>query len=326
MNSKLGNILLGLAALLLASKAAAEPRQLLRGIAHQALFSVDFDGKQGVAVGAGGQIMASADAGQSWQPQKSPSPLSLLGVAVKGPRAIAVGQMGLLLVRDGQGPWRQLPSQTSERLMAVDMNARGLAVAVGSFGTVLRSADGGASWVKANPDWGPMFAADTATLGDDFHPHLYGVKVGEDGSVVMAGELSIVMRSAYAGEDWRLSFRGANAEGRADPSLFGLDIRGDGVGYAVGQSGLVLKTQDAGASWQPIHSGSNAILLSVKAGADRRVLITGMREMLQSENDGLSWRRLGGADLSTAWYSAIATPANAVLVVGQGGSILSVPD
>ncbi|WP_428313335.1 WD40/YVTN/BNR-like repeat-containing protein [Hydrocarboniphaga sp.] len=303
----------------------AEPIELLRGIPHQALFDVAFDGSHGIAVGAGGEIVVSQDAGQSWAPQKSPSQLSLLGVATRGARTIAVGQMGMILVKNGNADWQAIKTDTTERLMAVDLNAQGLAVVVGTFGTVLKSTDGGQSWHNAAPDWSTMFTAESATLGDAFHPHLYGVKVGDDGKVTIAGELSLIMTSK-AGAPWQLAHRGAVNDGRVDPSIFGLDIRDDGVGFAVGQSGMILKTVNGGASWLPQPGGGTAILLGVESGADHRVLITGMREMLASDNDGASWRQVVGGDIATAWYSAAVRPAGSdrILVAGQSGKIISV--
>ncbi|HSW12116.1 MAG TPA: YCF48-related protein [Solimonas sp.] len=305
---------------------ASEPTPVLKGITHQALFDLSFDGGNGVAVGAGGQIVVSRDSGKSWTPEKSPSPLSLLGVARRGSRVVAVGQMGLVLLRDSAGQWKQVKTATTERLMAIDMNSRGQAVAVGSFGTVLRSGDGGASWTAAKPDWASMFAADSATLGDNFQPHLYAVDVAENGSVVIAGELSTILRSADGAATWDVISRGISSQERVDPSLFGMDIREDGVGFAVGQSGVLLKTTDAGLSWSALTSGTRAILLGIDSGTDGQVLVTGMREMLRSRDDGASWQHVKGSNISTAWYSAAVRPAGSstVLAAGQQGTILAI--
>lgn len=328
MRIAIPSVVLALALLLLApaAPAATGPKEVLRGIPHQALFGLAFDGARGYAVGAGGQIMTTADAGKSWAPEKSPSALSLLGVGTRAGRAIAVGQMGLVLVRKEQGEWQPVKTEVTERLMAVDMNSQGLAVAVGSFGTVLKSTDGGASWSNAAPDWAPLFAADSALLGDSFHPHLYGVQVRESGEIVIAGELSLVMSSTNEGRDWRLVNRGVLDGGKIDPSIFGLRIREDGVGYAVGQAGLVLKTIDGGQTWRRLPRVTQAILLGVETTSDGQVLVTGMREMMRSRDDGASWRRIQGGDLATAWYSAAIRPegGTGIVVVGHSGKILSV--
>ena len=307
-----------------AAVSAAAPVELRRGIPHEALFGIDLLRGKGFAVGAGGQILVTADDGKSWAPEKAPSPMSLQDVATNGSRSIAVGQMGTILVRDGSPQWKAVKSGTQERLMAVDVNLRGDAVAVGSFGTVLRSEDGGASWRSVAPDWTAMFSQDSAVLGDSFAPHLYGVKVRDDGTAIIAGELSLVLVSKSASEPWILSHRGAVSEGRVDPSLFGLDIRDDGLGFAVGQSGRILKTTDGGLSWSVEASGSEAILLDVLVGEGQQVLVTGMREMLSSADGGSHWSHVRGGNIATAWYSSVARRGGEFVVVGQAGTILSV--
>ncbi|AXQ31069.1 hypothetical protein D0B54_21355 [Solimonas sp. K1W22B-7] len=304
---------------------AAEPAELRRGIAHEALFGIDMLGSKGIAVGAGGQILATADGGKTWSAEKAPAPLSLQDVATNGSRSIAVGQMGSILVREGASAWKAVKSGSEERLMSVDINLRGVAVAVGSFGTVLRSEDGGASWRNVAPDWASMFAADSAVLGDSFAPHMYGVKVLDNGTAIIAGELSLVLVSTSAEEPWMLTNRGSVAEGKVDPSLFGLDIRDDGLGLAVGQSGRILRTTDGGMNWSPVASGTQAILLDVLMGDSQKVIVTGMREMLSSSDGGERWSHVRGGNIATAWYSAAARRSGDFLVVGQAGTILSVP-
>lgn len=318
-------------ALSLAARAVAlgVPENVARGIPHQALYAAAFDGARGVAVGAYGEILATADGGARWTQEKSPSELSLLGVVTQDGRSIAVGQMGLVLVQDHAGSdWRQVKVETAERLLAVDMNRKGLAFAVGSFGTVLKSSDGGASWSAAAPDWGPMFAAENATLGEAFHPHLYTVRVDEQGRVIIAGELSFILASEDAGAHWRAVHSGVSTDAHIDPSIFGLALRADGVGFAVGQTGAAYKTTDNGKSWSTLATGTDVNLLGVETRNADEVLFTGMREMLQSRDDGATWQRVEGADLDSAWYAAAVQPAPdaAVIVVGQSGQILSIPD
>ncbi len=103
--------------------AAAEPAVLHQGIAHDALYDVCFDARGAVAVGAAGVVLASSDAGASWQPQaQEATSLALLGVACADERRLAVGQTGIVLIDDGKG-WRKVESGTEQRLLAVAMNA-----------------------------------------------------------------------------------------------------------------------------------------------------------------------------------------------------------
>ena len=308
--------------------AAAPPTVLIHGIPHQALFDLAFDGAQGIAVGAGGQILRSGDAGKTWTAERSPITLGLLGVALRGGHSIAVGQTGSVLVRNGAEPWREVKVDNAERLLSVDLNASGLAVAVGSFGTVLKSTDYGETWTSIAPDWPRYFVAEKDTLGEGFSPHVYGVSVSDSGRVLIVGELSMILARAPGGSAWTLVHRGTLVDGRPDPSLFNIKLRGDGSGFAVGQAGAVLRTRDDGASWTRLDSGSPAILLGIEAGGSGHVLVTGIREVIVSDNDGDSWTPIHAPDIKSGWYSAVAKPAGApyALAVGHAGTILSIPD
>lgn len=303
--------------------ASVVPQDVVSGIPHQALFSVDFDGRNAVAVGAGGEILASADGGKSWQPETAPSRLSLLGVTVQGSQRIAVGIMGQILRKDGSSAWKAVDSGTQERLFAVSMNASGQAVAVGSFGTLLVSEDAGRSWSARSPDWNSYFQGFAETLGDGFSPHLYAVRVDEAGHILVAGEMNTILRSDDQGRSWTLLHRGdLSPDGRA--SIFAMDIGADGEGYAVGQLGLVLKTRDGGASWARVAADTKANLLGVAVGRSGKVTVTAMRELLLSSDGGASWQKVGTLDVKTGWYAAAATAPDSgeAYAVGHSGRII----
>jgi photosystem II stability/assembly factor-like uncharacterized protein len=285
---------------------------LMQGTVHQALFGVAFDGDHGVAVGAMGELLDSTDGGRKWSAlPKAPTPLSLLGVGVLGDRRIAVGQEGLILLSEAGGPWTQVDGGTKERMMAVAMNAQGLAVAVGAFGNVTVSADGGKTWAKSEIDW-------TKFMTEPVEPHLYDVIVGDTGVVTIAGEYGLILRSPDGGHNWV-------AVNHGDASLFDLELRADGVGYAVGQEGTVLTTTDGGNVWKPLTTNSKSLLLGVWSAADGHVLIAGMREVLESRDGGQSWKTRTDGDFATAWYSGVAAPASGGLVlVGHSGRIVRI--
>ena len=158
--------LLAVTASLSANAAIAPTEALVTGVAHDALFTINFDGAAGIAGGAPGRVLNTADGGKTWSPDKTfPSPLAVLGADVNGERAIAVGQMGTVFVREGKAAWKKIDSGSAERLMNVSLNSKGLAVAVGSFGTVIKSSDGGNTWSAIPPDWKPYLTADQADQG-----------------------------------------------------------------------------------------------------------------------------------------------------------------
>ncbi len=286
-----------------------------QGVAHDALFAIAFDGANGIAAGAPGKIMSSKDSGESWTAdEKFPTPLAMLGVDIKGERAIAVGQMGAICVRTTRSGWTKVASGSTERLMNVAFNRRGLAVAVGAFGTVLKSSDYGNSWTPVMVDFKPFLGADQVDQG--IQPHFSAVSVGDDGVITIAGEFSLILRSADAGASWTALHKG-------EPAIFALELRADGVGYAVGQDGLILRSSDGGANWAQMSNASKANLLGVRSAGSRAVA-SAMHDMLTSTDDGHTWKNLTAPDVQAGWYSGVGVTGNRFMTVGFTGRIVQV--
>jgi photosystem II stability/assembly factor-like uncharacterized protein len=290
---------------------------LTQGTAHDALFAVAFDGNNGIATGAPGRVLNSSDGGKTWINDKSfPVPLALLGADLKGGKAVVVGQMGLAYTRDEKGAWKKSDTGTTERLMNVSLNTHGLAVAVGSFGTVLKSTDAGASWASVAPDWNTY--ADEEQKAQGIQPHMSAVNVAEDGTITIAGEFSLILRSNDGGASWKQLNKGA-------ASIFALELRGDNVGYAVGQDGTILRSSDGGASWTAaIASGAGKPILLGVHSSGSTVVVAGMHDMLISKDDGKTWDHVVNEDVSTAWYSGVAASSGGIVAVGHGGRIIHV--
>lgn len=291
---------------------AATAKAVVEGTVHDALFAVSFDGSNGLAAGAPGSILETTDSGQKWTPVKDvPTRLALLGVALKGEHAIAVGQQGLVLYRSS-GEWKKVESGSGERLLSVSVNSKGAAVAAGAFGTVLASNDGGASWTSIKPVWDQY--ADPGT-----EPHMYAASIDEKGAITIAGEFSLILRREAGSSEWKSLNKG-------DASLFALFIGDKGTGYAVGQDGTVLRSEGNGSTWTKLDAGTGAILLGVHATQDGKVVVTGMREMRYSGDNGQTWSGVTGGGVNTLWYQGIGQPegSTAALAVGQAGRILRI--
>lgn len=304
--------LLGLALPLGTVEAGARYERLQIGTAHRALFAVDFDGREAYAVGNRGRILHSADGGASWAPEPVDSALAFLAVSARGGRSLAVGQMGQAARRGADGRWQAVDTGSGERLMGVALDRDGIAIAVGSFGELLRSDDAGEHWQDVALDWPSLMQA-----GID--PHLYAVQSTAAGRFVVAGEAGLLMLSEDGGRSWRKLHEG-------DASLFALHIRRDGVGFAVGQSGLVLRTADGGEHWERVEVDSEANLLGVHANRNGQVLAVGMREMLQSADHGRQFAAVRDGDVVRVWFSGVGAPEGAedAFAVGQTERIVRV--
>lgn len=298
--------------LLLPPGADAEPAQIHRGTMHDALYGMCLDGQRGIAVGAGGLILESSDGGLNWAPGRSFTESALLDVSCGAGPSLIVAQQGGIYRWD-DGAYQAVDSGTDARLLGVASNSAGLAVAVGSFGAILRSQNGGLNWEPVTVDW-------EAILNDVLEPHLYAVEISRSGAITIVGEFELVMRSLDGGETWETAHTG-------EASLFGLGINDDGSGFAVGQDGRVLRTRDGGASWAAVPTPTGSILLNVWSAAGE-VLVSGIRTLLRSSDGGNSWVLEEGGDINVGWYQGLVvmpgtdTPAAAALLAGHQGSII----
>lgn len=293
---------------------AATFKQIRHGTPHDALYDVAFEGERGIAVGAFGNVLVTADGGATWQVQPFPMKhLALMAVAMREGKCIAVGQTGLVYAAADCKTWKAAPSMTKSRLLAVDVTRQGLAYAVGAFGTILKSTDWGQSWAVQTVDW--------STLTDDgAEPHLYDIHVAEDGSVTAVGEFELVLRSSD-GQQWKALHKG-------ERSLFGLSVVDGGKKmYASGQSGALLSSADGGATWVSHKTGTGAILTGVHATPKGEVLASGINAVVLSRDGGASWSPLNSKLVRNAWYQALAASEGPggkrrVVAVGAGGTIL----
>lgn len=294
---------------------------------HDRLFSVMFDGDKGLAVGETGLIKVTADGGKTWARQEPPTTLALIDVASNGTRTIAVGQMGLILVREGEGAWRKVESGTTRRLLQVDINKDGLAFIVGAFGTLLKSTDGGETWTDVAPNWAGIYDSgqgDTAVLRDE--PTNYIVDVLDNGGTIIGGEYGQLMYSPDGGICWEIAYRHPSVSGENAPTLFAMSIRADGTGYAVGQSGMALRTNNNGLSWSLLQTPVDVSLFGVESSPDGQVVAIGQRVALRSADGGQSWAPINALDLSLNWYTGISrsasAPAGEFISVGHGGRVI----
>tara|TARA_R110000772_G_scaffold213576_1_gene324128 strand:- start:21314 stop:22324 length:1011 start_codon:yes stop_codon:yes gene_type:complete len=310
---------------------ASELDESLNAVVSQAtptdrLFSVDFNKDSGVAVGEAGLIMRTSDAGKTWTKEASPTTLGLISVAHSGDREIAVGQMGVAIIRFGSSEWKLADTGSDMRLLNVDINSRGLAVATGAFGTLLRSKDGGESWESIAPDWAKLYdsgAGDAAVVRDE--PTNYIVKVLEDNRIIVGGEYGQLNVSDDGGDSWSVLYRHPEVDGDIAATLFDLKLSGN-TGYAVGQAGLVIRTDDAGLTWRPLSTPTKGSFFAVTNIDSEKVFAVGQRVAMKSNNGGASWTIFEPIDLSLNWYSGLAhaeSSEGGVVAVGHSARILS---
>lgn len=314
-----------------APHAAAEEKEtnlvndIITGIPHSAYFSLSIEDDRAVAVGVAGTIMQSEDGGQNWAPAEDSGvgfDVALLDADLGGEHAIAVGQIGAVVIEDEPGKWRKVDPGFEGRMLSVSVNRSGLAVIGGEFGTVLKSTDGGETWTSNQPDWEPL--SDATTFGTA-EPHVYAVHAAENGDVTIAGEFGLMLRQPAGTDEW-VVLRGIEAKA---PTLFAMHIdeSGSGESYAVGLSGEILRSTDAGKEWTRVESSdTDANFLGVTALPNGRVVITGMRVMLVSTDYGRNWLSVNEGDVQVEWYQGVDAhrESGRIYAVGHAGKIIQI--
>ncbi|HVO27701.1 MAG TPA: YCF48-related protein [Candidatus Margulisiibacteriota bacterium] len=234
------------------------------------------------AVGQAGAIVHSSDGGKTWQPQKSGANRQLLDVAFANTqRGIAVGDFGLLLrTEDGGTTWTKvplpedtkLPADVAEVVAPGDIVLYGVSFAdpdhvwvVGEFGTILASADGGASW---RPQQSPV---ETTLFGVSFADQQRGWAVGLESTLLVTTD---------GGASWRQT--AIDTPKGFSLALYDIQVRGT-YGWAVGNSGLLLNSKDSGATWQVVSVPvqlRGSWLRGVSLLADGRGFVVGARGLV----------------------------------------------
>jgi photosystem II stability/assembly factor-like uncharacterized protein len=112
------------------------------------LFSIAFDGRQGLAVGLIGTSLQTNDGGNTWQARELAnghrSLYTVSTVPSEGGQFYAAGEQGLsALINNGEVT--SVPSGVADTIAASAFSPR-LGMAVGLAGTLLRSDDGGRHW------------------------------------------------------------------------------------------------------------------------------------------------------------------------------------
>ena len=294
---------------------AADNFQAVRaGLPHDAIYSIDRSGDSLWAIGGHGLVLRSNSDGGEWERIASPGDFAALGMAIYKGQPVIVGQAGkaFKLSADGEN-WESLDSGTEERLLDIATLSDGSQIAVGAFGTIVKRSAGSESFKRVAVYW-------DAIVEDGFEPHLYDVMQTKAGTLLIAAEFGMVLRSRNGGKTW-------SVQNTNDSSVFALHQGANGRLVGVGQAGYIISSQDDGVSWQAAKSGTNANLLGVSSSGETFAVV-GVRAVLKSSNGGRSWRAVSNRDTERRWYQGIAgiSPdgdGRSFVAAGQYGQIVN---
>ena len=297
------------------SALAADNFQSVRsGLPHDAIYSLDRSGNSLWAIGGHGLVLRSNNDGGEWERIAPPGDFAALGMAVHDGRPVLVGQAGKAFQLSTEGEsWEPLDAGTEERLLNIATLSDGSQLAVGAFGAIVKRSSGSNSFKKVSVDW-------EAIVEDGFEPHLYDVMQTKAGTILVAAEFGMVLRSRNGGKAW-------SVQNTNDSSVFALHQGANGRLVGVGQAGYIISSEDDGVSWQESKSGTNANLLGVSSSGNTFAVV-GVRAVMKSNNGGRSWQALSNRDAERRWYQGISgispdSDGRRFIAAGQFGAIVN---
>lgn len=234
------------------------------------------DGRSGWAVGSGGAIVRTADAGEQWSTQPSGTTFNLNAVWFTSPTVgWAVGNIGTLLKTTNAGAtWARFNISVSENLMDVWFANPDTGFAVGSAGAVVRTVDGGDSWQKTTLTTSTLQSVSFANTQEGWAVgdggKIFGtVDAGTSWSQVLPAITATTLKAVWRRKTeaaWAVGNQGVAPRTVGTPTVYGWELRtaglinqlegvcfpGDLIGFAAGVSGagVILRTDDGGVSWQ----------------------------------------------------------------------------
>jgi photosystem II stability/assembly factor-like uncharacterized protein len=213
----------------------------------------------------------------------------LLDVAVSGTRLVAVGERGIVIYSDDGRTWAQADVPVSVTLTAVYFVNDRTGWAVGHDGVILRSIDGGKTWVKQfdGNKANVLVHADAEARAKEARKLLQSARPGAKQKFQQALELAeSSLEEAVAGEQF----------GPSRP-LLGVWFRNETEGFVVGSYGQIFRTRNGGESWDSLGarlSNPEGLHYNAITGTPSGdLLIAGEAgKVYRSPDGGNSWRTL----------------------------------
>lgn len=288
--------------------------------------AVDFaDEKNGLAVGHSGVILVSQDGGETWskkfdgiEANKSIIKQAEDFVAAFEARRETIAEEDLedyeYNLEEAQFALEDAVFDAevgaSKPFLDVYQASAQEGIAVGAYGLIFKTKDGGETW----ENYGDR-------IGNTDRFHLNAIAAIPGGTVLVVGESGVMFRSTDEGESWE------TLESPYDGSYFGLTATGEeNVVLAYGLRGNLFRSEDAGLTWAQIDTGSESTLMGGDYTSSGSVALVGNAGSVLSSTDGgktfsaaIRANRLGNA-------ATVFLDEQRLVVVGESGADLSSTD
>jgi photosystem II stability/assembly factor-like uncharacterized protein len=267
------------------------------------------------------------------------------GLARAGERLVAVGQGGHILLSDDAGrSWQQASSvPVSSDLLAVHFPTAQAGWAVGHDGVILHSHDGGRTWVrqldgKLATDLLPAYygklakqgrlgpaaaAAETLREIESLAARLTGIPLldvwfSDEKNGFAVGAFNLIYRTRDGGQSWEPWL-----EHTANPSRLHLySIRQSAAGlFVAGEQGVLMKLNPKTDRFVALDAGYRGSFFGL-AAQGRSVFVFGLRgHLFRSDDGGSSWQKVE-AGLRETITAAGDCAQSGLIFAGQSGRLV----
>ncbi|MEP6873178.1 MAG: YCF48-related protein [Burkholderiales bacterium] len=236
---------------------------------------------------------------------------TMLASARAGSRIVAVGDHGVVLLTDdaGQSHRQAKAVPTDVTLTSVSFIDEQRGWAVGHWGVVLHTTDGGETWELQRAET----QRDRPLFGVHFFDGQHGVAVGL---------WSLVLTTQDGGAHWQsIEMPIPAGAKKADLNLMGLFPDAEGRLFAPAEKGMVLRSDDQGRHWSYLATGYKGSFWTGVSTPGGQLIVAGLRGSLyRSADDGRTWSRIDTRSKSS--ITALTIVGSQVIGVGLEGLVL----
>lgn len=261
---------------------------------------------------------------------------TILSVGRAGPRLVAVGEEGIILLSDDNGQhWSQVASPVSAALTEVQFVDARHGWIVGHYGVVLATVDGGETWQKQldGIQAAELLLADVQARRGDERELSEAQRLIEDGpdkpflnlyfsdarNGFVFGAYNLIYRTRDGGNSWQPWLN--RLENPMGLHLYGM-AEADGVLMIAGEQGMLLRSTDGGEQFEELDSPYEGSFFGVLAEQDGAFVVYGLRgHLFRSTDGGESWNQLETHE-EVALSAASVLADGRLLVASQSGSLL----
>lgn len=277
-----------------------------------------------VLMAASGTALAVVQA-PDVRPQLQIQPAEHVGAAAKaqilaatraGSRIVAVGDHGVALLSDDAGKtYRQAHRMPiGSTLTAVSFADARTGWAVGHWGAVVKTIDGGETW--------KLQRSDTSVDQPLFSVHF---KDANEGWAV--GLWSLMLHTTDGGTTWTtVKLPAPPGQKKADRNLYSIFADAKGDLFVACEQGRVIRSTDDGSNWTYAQTGYAGSFWTGVALQDGVLLVGGLRGTIyRSADDGATWQR-AQTPFRSSITDIVQRPDRRVIAVGLDGVSLESRD